>query len=160
MPRSFAALLTLALLAGCQSSFERYYVPSPEAVMQSFPPVDEQQVQVIESSEQDTVILRDRLYPDATLIGTASFVGPDQTAADLRRFAGSIGSDLVIWSARYLDTVVYTDYDEVDRTDTRTITTKRGDKKTVTQVEDRYTEVVPRTVTHTRYQHEVLYLRR
>ncbi len=143
---------------GCQSAFERYYVPA--SVEARFAPIDPQRVRVIESAEQPAGAVRQDLYPEAVLVGTASFIGSHPTRGDLRKFAAQIGADLAIWSARYLDTIVYTDYDQVNRNDKTTIVTGKGQDKTVTTVETDRIDVIPRTITVDQFHHEVLYLRR
>jgi len=160
--RMLSALLLTAAAAlscmGCQSAFERYYVPANASA--SYAPVESERVRIVESGEQSPEEVRERLYPNATLVGTASFTGPRLSPHDLQRFAGEIGANVAIWSARYLDTLVYTDYDHEKHTQTTTVTTGKGKDKTVTKVETERTEVLPRTVTREQYRHDVLYLRR
>jgi hypothetical protein len=141
---------------GCQSAFERYYVPA--SVPPSHAPVEPERVRIVECGESAPEQVRQRLYPDATLVGTSRFTGPDLSRDELQRFAGEIGANLAIWSARYLDTLVYTDYDREKHSQTTTVTTGKGKDTTVTRVETERTEVLPRAVTRTRYRHDVLYL--
>ncbi len=146
----------LLVLGGCQSSFERYYVPASPTT--SFAPVEA--VTVLEVGTQDALKVQQDLYASATLVGTSRFNSSHLLAEDLRRFAATIGADLAIWSQRWIDSTTSTGYDLIPRSETTRVVTEQGGQRTETKVRTDRWDHVPYTTSTPVYEHHVLYLRR
>lgn len=154
---TLSTLLAAFMLAasGCTTAFERHYVP--HNLHENYPTV--QNVKVVRVGTQDIEAVRERLYPDAVMLGSSEFAGRNEPESDLKRFARSIGADTVLWSQQWLGATVGTRYHTIPRTESATVTTQQNGTTTTTHITRRSQDYVPYTDTQMFYEHQVVFLR-
>lgn len=150
--RTAIALLTLCILAGCQSArwAESFVAMTPLLEGDSGPlgyaPIEKTDLLLVDFDEAT----RDRSEADHRAIGYANFTGTysRRVERDLRVFAVEIGADFVAWGARYMHNELHTSYQTVfdtytSRTEGRRYNPRTGKYDTVNRTR---TTTVARTV--------------